>query len=543
MVSRLYGVYRGAARRSTAGLARGRQSVAWRGAMSNCAAGSRVSAYSTRIIGSKESEIVKDDNDTDRGIIGAGEPRESERGEIIGAAETREFTMQSAKVPASRVGRILHYGSLATSLGLGALTEGVKRAIRDRKVASPDASLLLTPDNIDRLVRKLSQMRGAVLKVGQLLSFQDPGAALPAEVQTVLARVQNHANYMPRGQLEKTMAREFGRTWRTDLFSSFEDYPLAAASIGQVHSAVLLDAHTPVAVKIQYPGVAASIDADLRNLALGLAAARVVPEGLFLDKTIANARTELKWECDYLREAQALERFAELLRDDGAFAVPRVVHAASTQRVLTMERMWGTEITKGRWDAGTRDWIATQILRLCLLELARFRFMQTDPNWSNFLYNDQTRRLELLDFGAARGYSDAFIRDYLGVLRAAVRRDRPAVERYSQRLGYLTGLESPAMRAAHVDSVLVLGEPFSGPQGSSFDFGDAAAGASVADRVRANASLMLQQRLAPPPEETYGLHRKLSGVFLLCAKLGAKVPCRQLFDDIIGTEDTDELPK
>lgn len=446
----------------------------------------------------------------------------------VGEKEKPEYVMESSPVPSNRFERLLHYGSLATGMGIGAISETIRRRLGDENAGG---SVLLNPANLERLVKKLSQMRGAALKVGQLLSFQDE-KVLPPEIQKVMTRVQNTANYMPRGQLERVMSRELGKNWRSEHFSSFEDYPVAAASIGQVHKAVTLKDYEMVAVKVQYPGVANSIDSDLNNLLLLLTASRFLPEGLFLDKTIANARTELKWETDYLREAQNMETFREFFKDDDVFAVPRVYHDASTEHVLTMEFMRGTEITKGNWDQETKNHIATQIMRLCLLEIAKFRFMQTDPNWANFLYNDKTGKIELLDFGAARGYSDTFIENYLGVLRAAVRKDRQACEEYSLKLGYLTGLESQAMLDAHIDSILVLGEPFSPADnnGKPFSF----VNQTITDRVRTNIGLMLRERLTPPPEETYGLHRKLSGAFLLCAKLNATVPCQQLFEDIVG---------
>jgi aarF domain-containing kinase len=450
----------------------------------------------------------------------------SDDGGKVGTAERKDFVMDSSPVPSSRLGRLFHYGSLATGMGIGALTETIRR-MGDEGSSKSSSSVFFSPANLERLVKKLSQMRGAALKVGQLLSFQDQ-KFLPPEIQKVMTRVQNTANYMPRGQLERVVCKELGKNWRTELFSSFEDYPIAAASIGQVHRAVLLNNYHQVAVKIQYPGVANSIDSDMNNLLLLLTASKFLPEGLFLDKTIENARTELKWECDYLREAQNMETFRDLLKDDPVFVVPKVYHSASTERVLTMEYMKGKEITKHQWDQNTNNWIATNIMRLCLMEIAQFKFMQTDPNWANFFYNEQTRKIELLDFGAARGYGDKFIENYLGVLRAAVKRDRKACEEYSLKLRYLTGLESQSMLDAHVDSILVLGEPFS--YKGEFDFSDQ----TITERVRENIGVMLRERLTPPPEETYGLHRKLSGAFLLCAKLNAKVPCGKLFEDIVG---------
>lgn len=446
---------------------------------------------------------------------------------VVGEEKKPEFELSQSEVPSTRLARIFHYGSLAAEVGLSAASQGLKNYASGSKVLVK--SLLLSPANIERMAKKFSKMRGAALKVGQMLSFQD-SSVLPAEIQQILLRVQNLAHYMPPGQLNRVMTAELGADWRKKHFASFSDVPFAAASIGQVHDAVTEDL-TPVVVKVQYPGVVNSIDSDLNNLLMLLTASSILPAGLFLDKTIANARVELKWECDYIREAQNLIRFRELLKDDPVFEVPRVLHQMCGEHVLTMEKMRGTEIVKGDWDQETKNWIATNIMRLCLMELKQFRYMQTDPNWANFLYNPETHKIELLDFGAARDFSDAFVEDYCEILRGSVRRDRAAVEEYSRKLGYLTGLESPQMTKAHVDSVMVLGEAFCPqPDDAPFDFGNQ----TITDRVRDNIGLMLHERLAPPPEETYSLHRKLSGVYLLCAKLKATVPCARLFKEIVG---------
>ena len=352
---------------------------------------------------------------------------------------------------------------------------------------------------------------------------------LPAPIQEVLQRVQDNADYMPPSQRDSVLASNLGSDWQS-LFSSFDDTPIAAASIGQVHRATLASSGQEVAIKVQYPGVATSISSDLNNLSILLTASRLLPKGLYLDKTIANARTELAWECDYEREAACQERFRTLLADEtDVFKVPAVIKEASGPQVLPAEMMSGIGVTKPllRLTQNQRDWIGTQILRLCLRELTEFSFMQTDPNWTNFLFNAESQRIELLDFGAAREYPARFVDPYVSLLMAASTHDKAAVRALSVRLGYLTGAESRTMLDAHVESVLTLAEPFraGADKDEVYDFRDQ----TITDRVRTLIPVMIRERLAPPPEETYSLHRKLSGAFLLLARLGSRVRCRAMF--------------
>lgn len=355
---------------------------------------------------------------------------------------------------------------------------------------------------------------------------------LPPALQTVLVRVQDSADYMPASQRDSVLAANLGPDWRS-LFSEFTEIPMAAASIGQVHRGVLASNNQPVAIKVQYPGVASSISSDLSNLGLLLTASKLLPKGLYLDKTIANARTELAWECDYVREADAAKRFSMLLAGEAdTFRVPRIIEQASGAQVLTMELMSGTAVTKmiPELTQEDRDFIGTAILGLCLREVAIYRFMQTDPNWTNFLYNPHDKKIELLDFGASREYPEEFVQLYTSLLKAAAEGDREAVEALSVKLGYLTGMETKQMTQAHIDSILTLAEPFSKDAPELYDFEKQ----TVTDRVRAQIPLMIRERLTPPPEETYSLHRKLSGAFLLCARLQSRVPCRKIFREALG---------
>lgn len=447
---------------------------------------------------------------------------------LVDALKEPPFEMRESKVPSSRIGRIWQYSGLATSMAFGAVGESIRRATGSTQEAG--GSLMLSEANMARLVAKLSKMRGAALKLGQMMSFQD-SKMLPKPIHDVLQRVQDSADYMPPSQRNRVLSSNLGPEWRS-LFSTFDEHPIAAASIGQVHRATLASTSQSIAVKIQYPGVAASIDSDLSNLAILLTASRLLPKGLYLDKTIANARLELAWECDYIREAEMGTRFHNLLADEGdIYHVPAIVKEASGPQVLTAEFVEGTGVTKGQhFTQEQKDWIGTHILRLCLREITEFKFMQTDPNWTNFLFNPNAHKLELLDFGASRDFPDQFILPYIRTLLAASRGDRKQVRDLSIELGYLTGHESQAMVNAHVNSVLTLAEPFAETAPEVYDFRNQ----TITDRVRGFIPVMLRERLAPPPEETYSIHRKLSGAFLLCAKLGSRVRCREMFEKSMG---------
>jgi len=335
--------------------------------------------------------------------------------------------------------------------------------------------------------------------------------------------VRDSADVMPQKQLLKAMRTELGEEWQSKL-KDFDFSPIAAASIGQVHRATLHDGQR-VVMKIQYPGVAQSIKSDVSNLKRLIQLVGILPKGLYLDESIKAAEEELTFECDYTREAESQEKFRKLLADEPGVHVPRVIPELSTKCLLTSELVEGLPIDKlVNFDQATRNRIAFLLLRVCLRELFEFRFMQTDPNWSNFLYNPQMGVLNLVDFGAARSYDKAFTDEYLRMVYACAHRDRQGVLDSSHRLGFLTGDESRSLLDTHVEAGFIVGEPF-GTKGP-YDF----AAHRIPDRVSKLAPVMVKERLTPPPKEAYTLHRKLSGAFLTCQKLRAVINCQDDFE-------------
>ncbi|EIW71750.1 hypothetical protein TREMEDRAFT_21225, partial [Tremella mesenterica DSM 1558] len=431
--------------------------------------------------------------------------------------------LRASKVPSSRLGRLFHYGSLAASLSLGAASESLRRSTG----GSSEGSVFMSDANIRRLVASLSRMRGAALKLGQFMSIQD-NHLLPPEIERVLQQVQAHADYMPDWQMEKVMRSELGPDWNS-LFSTFDRTPVASASIGQVHRATLASTNAAVAVKVQFPGIAESISSDLGNLSMLLRSSSLLPKGLYLQNTIAVMRGELADECNYILEAEACRKFGNMLAGDEFFDVPSVVDEASTGKVLTTGWVEGRPLSKMKGlSQEDRDKIGTNILRLCLQELFQFRFMQTDPNWANFLYNPQSGRLGLVDFGASREYTKKFMDGWYRLLNAALSEDRQAMKDESLTLGYLTGEENDVMLDAHLQSMSLIASPFRHEGNYAF------ANQTITDGVRQLIPIMLKHRLTPPPQETYSLNRKLSGAFLMCAKLGANVDCQKLWEDHVG---------
>ena len=430
------------------------------------------------------------------------------------------------KVPSARLSRLASFGQLAGGLAGGVLAEGARRLAKGERPQMSD--LLLTPGNALRVTEQLSRLRGAAMKLGQMISL-DAGDVLPAELTAILARLRDDAHYMPPAQLNKVLTAEWGADWRRR-FARFDPTPLAAASIGQVHKAVLPDGRV-LAIKVQYPGVAASIDADVDNVASLLRLSGLLPATLDIAPLLREAKRQLKEEADYRREAEQLGRYRARLDGDPAFVLPAAYPDLSTGRVLAMDFLPGQSIeTLREAPQETRDRVMGALFALVLRELFEFGHMQTDPNFANYRWQADSERLVLLDFGAARPVPAETSAAYRRLLGAGLGEDRDALREALIAIGFVAPqtLERHGPGIDAMIEVLLrhLGKP------GLFDFADR----SFVAEVRSHAEAIAADRAAwhIPPAETLFVQRKVSGTAMLAVRMESRLPLRDMVAAALG---------
>jgi predicted unusual protein kinase regulating ubiquinone biosynthesis (AarF/ABC1/UbiB family) len=421
-------------------------------------------------------------------------------------------------IPTGRLSRLGAFGRLAGGVAGNVAIESARRLAAGERPRLND--LVLTPANAGRLADQLANLRGAAMKIGQMISM-DAGDVLPPELTAILARLRDQAHHMPPRQLDQVLAREWGKDWRRR-FAHFQAHPIAAASIGQVHRARLPDGRE-LAIKVQYPGVADSIDADVDNVATLLRLSGVLPRTLDVAPLLTEAKRQLREEADYEREGGMLERFAGLVGDDPAFVVPRRHAELTTRHVLAMDFVEGRAIEALESEGqATRDRVMTSLIGLVLRELLDWGVMQTDPNFANYRWQPDTGRLVLLDFGAARAVDPDTARGYRTLLMAGLDGDPARVRQAALDVGFI-GAAMVERHGALIDrmiGIVLENLNVAGP----FDFGDRAFVGVLREQGMAIANDREAWHL--PPAETLFVQRKVSGTALLAARMKARVDVR-----------------
>ena len=423
-------------------------------------------------------------------------------------------------IPTSRMGRLARVARMAGGVAGGMLAEGTRQLRSGKRPRARD--MLLTPANARRVADQLATMRGAAMKVGQILSM-DTGDFLPRELADILARLRSDARYMPVTQLRRVMEAAYGEDWEALLYG-FEMKPLAAASIGQVHRAVAPDGRE-IALKVQYPGVAASIDSDVDNIAALLRMSGLLPAELDIQPLLDDAKRQLKDEADYHKEAEFLQAFGDLLAADERFLVPEVLPELTRKTVLAMTYVAGKPIeTIVDLPQAERDRVMSALVELMFMELFELRMVQTDPNFANYQYRRKSGQVVLLDFGATRRFKAGFVNSYRKLLAAALAEDRSRVIAAAERIGYAMGDEDSEYRELVLELFLLALEPLRHEGAYDFARSDMARRMSeLAEEVSAYRDFWR----APPTDAMY-FHRKLGGMFLLASRLKARVEVNQL---------------
>jgi predicted unusual protein kinase regulating ubiquinone biosynthesis (AarF/ABC1/UbiB family) len=435
-------------------------------------------------------------------------------------------------VPTGRIGRMLQFGGMVSGIA-GNVAAGGLRALAQGK--RPDLpGLLLTPTNTLRLTDGLSHLRGAALKLGQMLSM-DTGLVLPDELTAILGRMRDDARHMPPKQLQTMLNAEWGPGWY-GRFARFDVRPFAAASIGQVHRAVTRDGQD-LAIKVQYPGVRASIDSDVDNMATLMRLPGLLPRGMDIGPLLTEAKRQLHAEADYLAEAQHLARFGELLEGSDIFVLPALHADLCSPQVLAM-----TYVESAPLDSlveapqALRDRVAAALIDLVLRELFVFGAMQTDPNLANYRYDLKTSRIVLLDFGAVQPIAPNLAADFRALARVALDGGAEATRDAMLRIGYFGPTTAPHHQALIQSMFEVAMTPLR--QDLPFDFGRS----DLLERLRdMGLAIGNDRELAHvPPAATLFLHRKIGGMYLMATKLRARVALRPM---VKGYCDMDIAPR
>jgi len=418
-------------------------------------------------------------------------------------------------VPSRRLSRLAGLGGMAANVAGGMMLSSAKQLASGKRPKLSD--LVMTPKNARKVTRQLSNMRGAAMKIGQMISM-DSGDFLPKEFADILARLRADAQHMPGPQLDGVLRAQWGEGWQAQ-FKEFDYHPIAAASIGQVHYAELPDGET-LAIKVQYPGVRDSIDSDINNVASLLRMTGLVPSTLDIKPVIEEGRVQLHQEADYLREAEYLSRFGELLAGDNNFEVPDYYPDLSTDKILTMSYLEGTPI-EDMADAPqeTRDRIIYLLIDLLLSELFVFKTMQTDPNFANYQYNEETDKLVLLDFGASRDIEDTLSAAYQNLMQTVVSGRTEETYAAAMAMGLIAEGIPDKYQAIVLELLGMVREPLS--RDAPFDFGDN----NIALDMRETAMELAGKRELwhVPPSETIFIQRKFGGIYMLATRLKARV--------------------
>jgi predicted unusual protein kinase regulating ubiquinone biosynthesis (AarF/ABC1/UbiB family) len=331
--------------------------------------------------------------------------------------------MAKDSIPTGRLRRTARIGGLAggqAARTYAARAADITRSEEKRRAAAERRQVQMA----DRILDVLGQMKGAAMKIGQVASFVDSGA-LPPEVhrrlEEKLAELRDSAPRIPFADMRRVLENDLEEPFE-DVFAEFEPEAFAAASIGQVYRARLHDGRR-VAVKIQYPGIARAVRADLQNLGLILRVAKMMAPGMDPKAMAEEIRERLTDELDYELEAQTHRSFERTWRGHPFVVIPEVLTRLSSEHVLVTEYVEGLGFEEVKeLPQAERDRFGEIVFRFFLGSLYRTRRFSADPHPGNYLLLSDGR-VAFLDFGMAKQISPQQADAELAVMRAGIDRE------------------------------------------------------------------------------------------------------------------------
>jgi len=385
------------------------------------------------------------------------------------------------------------------------------------------------------LADELGQLKGSVMKVGQMLSVYGQ-YFMPPEAIDVLRSLQDSSPPVAWEDLEPVVVQRLGRDRLAEI--DIDPEPLAAASLGQVHRATRKSDGRQLCVKIQYPRLADAIDSDIRTLTQIVRLARLVPKGVELNAIMEEVREMIYREVDYDRELRMTREFSERLAEDPRFVVPEVFPEYSTETVLVTSFEEAHHVqseTVQTLEQHRRDAIGFQALELFCREFFVWGIVQTDPHFGNYKVRvnaDGNDQLVLIDFGATREFAPRFLGCYYDVVTGAYEGDAKRLIDGAIGISLLRRDSPQHVFDAFAKVGMLMIEPFSKNPPAELTNAQGAYRWGESDlpfRVsRAVSDAAISRWFRIPPREIVFLHRRLGGVFVLLAVLNAEVDSHEL---------------
>ncbi|MFL5975437.1 MAG: ABC1 kinase family protein [Solirubrobacterales bacterium] len=346
--------------------------------------------------------------------------------------------MAKEPIPTSRLRRSATVGRLAAEQAARQLGTRAANLTRDDQRAN-EALARRQVETAEQIVAALGTMKGAAMKLGQVMSFLDVGLVPPEyreQFQAKLAELRDAAPKVAFKDMKKVIEQEYGEKIE-DVFETFDPVPIAAASIGQVYRARLDDGRD-VAVKVQYPGVGAAVRSDMQNLGMILRLMKSIAPGLDPKSMAAEIRSRIDEELDYELEAQNQRTLARIYRGHPFIVIPDVITRLSRERVIVQEYVVGRGFEElKRLPQDERNRIAEIVFRFFFGSLYRHRQFSGDPHPGNFLLLDDGR-MAFLDFGLFKRMSDEAVDFELTCQRAYIEGDAQTLMKLFTEQGFIT---------------------------------------------------------------------------------------------------------